>query len=63
MFFGNARVPRKRGAPGPQRGSDLRYDLEITLEEAFAGTTKEIVFDRHAAHATRAKAAAPSPER
>src|ERR1700722_6915837 len=27
---------------GPQRGDDLRYDLEITLEEAAMGTEKEI---------------------
>lgn len=26
----------------PRRGSDLRYDLEITLEEAFAGCSKDI---------------------
>jgi len=45
MFFGNARgAPRRRA--GPERGSDLRFDLEITLEEAFHGATKEIVFDR-----------------
>jgi molecular chaperone DnaJ len=29
---------------GPGRGSDLRYDLEITLEEAAHGTEKEISF-------------------
>ncbi|MEM9937544.1 MAG: molecular chaperone DnaJ [Pseudomonadota bacterium] len=27
---------------GPQRGSDLRYDMDITLEEAFAGKETEI---------------------
>jgi molecular chaperone DnaJ len=27
---------------GPQRGSDLRYDLEITLEEAVHGTERQI---------------------
>ena len=32
VFGGGA---RRRS--GPQRGSDLRYDMEITLEEAFAG--------------------------
>ncbi len=25
------------GGPRPQRGADLRYDLEVTLEDAFAG--------------------------
>ncbi len=44
MFFGNVRGAAQTRRAGPQRGSDLRYDLEITLEEAFAGTTKEIVF-------------------
>ena len=32
---------RRRG--GPQRGADLRYDLEITLEEAFAGKDEGIM--------------------
>lgn len=41
MFFGNAGGSQARHA-GPQRGSDLRCDVEITLEEAFAGTAKEI---------------------
>ena len=31
-----------RGRSGPQRGSDLRYNLEITLEEAVAGTEVKI---------------------
>lgn len=43
MFFGDMRNAQPRRS-GPQRGSDLRYDLEITLEEAFGGTTKEIQF-------------------
>lgn len=29
----------------PQRGSDLRYDLEITPEEAAAGCTREVEFE------------------
>lgn len=32
---------RRRG--GPQRGADLRYDLEITLEEAYAGKDEGIM--------------------
>lgn len=31
---------------GKQRGSDLRYDLQITLEEAFAGCEKEIEIEK-----------------
>ena len=49
MFFGAARsgaAQQKRN--GPSRGSDLRYDVEITLEEAFGGTTRDITF-RHLA--------------
>ena len=30
------------GRRGPKRGHDLRYDLEITLEEAAEGVKKEI---------------------
>jgi molecular chaperone DnaJ len=37
QVFGGA---RRRG--GPQRGADLRYDLEITLEEAFGGKEETI---------------------
>ena len=39
MFGGQ----RRRG--GPQRGSDLRYDLEITLEDAFHGRQVELQVD------------------
>jgi molecular chaperone DnaJ len=39
-FMGGARGQRTRD--GRQRGSDLRYNLEITLEDAFAGTTVDI---------------------
>ncbi|HAB19540.1 MAG TPA: molecular chaperone DnaJ [Verrucomicrobiota bacterium] len=34
---------------GPARGSDLRYNLEITLEEAVAGVDKEITITKPAA--------------
>src|ERR1051325_9264936 len=34
--FGGRAGSRRRAA---QRGADLRYDLEITLEEAYPGTT------------------------
>ncbi|HJR61865.1 MAG TPA: molecular chaperone DnaJ [Vicinamibacterales bacterium] len=41
-ILGGAR--RRRG--GPQRGSDLRYDLEITFEESAEGTETSIVVPR-----------------
>lgn len=43
-FFGGGGSSSRSGA---QEGSDLRYDLEVTLEEAYSGTEKEIKF-RHA---------------
>ncbi len=47
MFFGAARSGAgQQGRSGPARGNDLRYDVEITLEEAYAGTTREVTF-RH----------------
>jgi molecular chaperone DnaJ len=36
---------RRRG--GPQRGADLRYDLEITFEQAASGTETAIQIPRH----------------
>ncbi|HYD89600.1 MAG TPA: molecular chaperone DnaJ [Vitreimonas sp.] len=35
-----------RARTGPQRGADLRYDVEITLEQAFKGSEREIVVPR-----------------
>jgi molecular chaperone DnaJ len=40
-FFGDARG-RSRGPGGRERGADLRYNLEVSLEEAFAGMTATI---------------------
>lgn len=37
-IFGGGR----RGRSGPEPGADLRYDLEISLDEAFAGVSKKI---------------------
>ena len=42
-FFGGG---RRRDPNGPQEGADLRYNLGITLDEAFKGTTKKIEFNR-----------------
>jgi molecular chaperone DnaJ len=41
-FFGGAAGGNRRGRPAA--GSDLRYDLRITFEEAILGTQKEIEF-------------------
>lgn len=38
--FGGGRQQR-----GPARGADLRYDMEIRLEDAFTGCTREIEID------------------
>lgn len=39
-FFFDRRQPR-----GPGRGADLRYDLEVSFEEAAFGAKKEVEFD------------------
>ncbi|MBW6451530.1 MAG: molecular chaperone DnaJ [DPANN group archaeon] len=41
MFGGGGRQ-RGRGKSGPQEGADLKYDLEITLEDAHSGVTTKI---------------------
>jgi molecular chaperone DnaJ len=43
FFGGAARRGRRRG---PQRGSDLRYNLRLTFEEAVFGCEKEIEYQR-----------------
>jgi molecular chaperone DnaJ len=40
-FFGDARG-RQRGAGGRERGADMRYNLEISLEDAFTGSNATI---------------------
>src|SRR5918993_5493756 len=40
-FFGEARG-RQRGAGGRERGADMRYNLEISLEDAFTGSNATI---------------------
>lgn len=44
-FFGGGGGGRRKS--GKQRGSDLRYDLEITLEEAASGVEKELEIERY----------------
>ncbi len=41
-FMGGARAG---GRPQPQRGADLRYDMEISLEQAFTGASNNITVD------------------
>jgi molecular chaperone DnaJ len=61
MFFGQTRgAGGAARANGPQRGSDLRYDVEITLEEAFAGTQREISF-RHLATCASCRGSGAEP--
>jgi len=37
MFFGTGTRGATRGRPRAERGNDLRYDLEMTLQQAFEG--------------------------
>lgn len=48
IFGGGFEDLFSRGRPrnGPERGADLRYDVEITLEQAFRGIEREIVVPR-----------------
>jgi molecular chaperone DnaJ len=42
-MFGDIFGQQRRGPSGPQRGADVRYDYEITLEQAYQGDEIEIV--------------------
>jgi molecular chaperone DnaJ len=44
-FFGFS--GRRSGRSRIRRGADLRYDLTLSLEEAYTGKEEEIVFDRY----------------
>lgn len=46
QFFGGNGGGRRRNPTGPQRGSDLRYTLDLSLEEAASGLEKEIEIER-----------------
>lgn len=46
FFGGGGGGGRRRSSTGPQRGSDLRVPLEITLEEAASGVEKEVEIER-----------------
>ena len=43
-FGSSSRTSSKRR--GPTKGADLRYNLELTFEEAFSGVQKEIIITR-----------------
>ncbi|MBD5655281.1 MAG: molecular chaperone DnaJ, partial [Candidatus Eremiobacteraeota bacterium] len=45
MFFGGRAGQQQQRPAGPNRGADLRYDLQITLEDAFRGAEREISFN------------------
>lgn len=45
-FFGGGTRSRTRQKPGPERGADLRYDLNITFEEAAFGKKTKIKVPR-----------------
>lgn len=46
MFFGGGFGGTRAARTGPERGRDIRYDLEITLEEAASGLEREIPLRR-----------------
>jgi len=59
--FGGARTSSRRSAA--QRGADLRYDLEITLEEAAGGMTAQLRIPRlEACEKCKATGAAPGTQ-
>jgi molecular chaperone DnaJ len=43
-IFGNGNQRQSKKRSSGQRGSDIRYKLEISLEEAFGGTNQQISF-------------------
>ncbi|MEF8859111.1 MAG: molecular chaperone DnaJ [Halolamina sp.] len=46
QFFGGGRGGGGRGGNRPQQGRDIRTAMEITLEEAYEGVTKEFTIQR-----------------
>lgn len=61
MFFGGGGGRRRRN--GPERGADLRYDMNLTFEEAAFGTKKTVKIPRNETcsecHGNRAKPGTP----
>ncbi len=60
MFFGEAAPRSRANASAPRRGEDLRYDLQISLEEAFSGTTRDVQY-RHLAACGSCKGSGAEP--
>ncbi len=46
QFFGGMGGGGRRRPPGPEQGNHLRYDLDITLEDAYRGDEKVIAIPR-----------------
>ncbi|MDR1600379.1 MAG: molecular chaperone DnaJ [Oscillospiraceae bacterium] len=46
MFFGGGGGGGQQRRNGPERGADLRYDMQITFEEAAFGAKKEFRYQR-----------------
>ena len=52
MFFGTGGRQTTRERPAAERGSDLRYDVELTLEEAATGVDRNVRITGYAACST-----------
>jgi DnaJ-class molecular chaperone len=59
FFGGGAGRPRAERAPRARRGRDSEHDLELTLEEAFAGTTRRLSV-KHEGHARSVEVRIPA---
>ena len=46
FFGGGFGGKSSRAKSGPTKGADLRYDMELTFEEAYTGIQKEITINR-----------------
>ena len=46
-IFGQAYKSGQRTTPGPRRGRDIDYEIELTLEEAFGGAERLLEIDGH----------------
>jgi len=44
-IFGNSRGGGRAASPGPRRGRDVEYEVDLTLEEAFHGAERSLEMD------------------